>query len=310
MNQTHPKLRARPQQVRWGSAALALILPLGGCGGSTAGPSPQELPASPVPLSPVGGIAVATDTPLLTVQNAHGFDAGQADYTFSVRTPSGVLPLADFTVPAGSGTTAATVPAPLPRGMLLAWSVTARGARGEATSAEATFRGPSVECLPTDDPYAKSVVDWWLSSCSLSHNIYNDPQEVLGPPDSRGQGPDRFTGFMSLGEGGYVTVDMEGCAVDAPGPDVRVFQRASSEPVTLRAAGSPDGPFVLIGYRKPCGEAIEGTRSGFCDFDLADGEVEQARYFKIEDGELYPCPGDTLSEGADIDALQILGTGP
>jgi hypothetical protein len=35
--------------------------------------------------------------------------------------------------------------------------------------------------------------------------------------------------------------------------------------------------------------------------------VTQARYVRVEDGELYPCPGDTVSEGADLDAVQTLG---
>jgi hypothetical protein len=28
---------------------------------------------------------------------------------------------------------------------------------------------------------------------------------------------------------------------------------------------------------------------------------------KVEDGELYACPGDSVSEGADLDAVQALG---
>jgi hypothetical protein len=27
----------------------------------------------------------------------------------------------------------------------------------------------------------------------------------------------------------------------------------------------------------------------------------------VEDGELFPCPGGSLSEGADLDAVQALG---
>ena len=49
---------------------------------------------------------------------------------------------------------------------------------------------------------------------------------------------------------------------------------------------------------------------GYCDFDLANAEVQEARYFKVQDGERYPCPGDTPSEGADIDAVQILHVKP
>jgi hypothetical protein len=35
--------------------------------------------------------------------------------------------------------------------------------------------------------------------------------------------------------------------------------------------------------------------------------VTQARYVRVEDGELFPCPGGTRSEGADLDAVQALG---
>ena len=47
---------------------------------------------------------------------------------------------------------------------------------------------------------------------------------------------------------------------------------------------------------------------GYCDFDFADGHVAQARYVRVEDGELLPCPGGTRTEGADLDAVQVLGT--
>jgi hypothetical protein len=45
----------------------------------------------------------------------------------------------------------------------------------------------------------------------------------------------------------------------------------------------------------------------YCDIDIASGGVTRARYVKVEDGELYACPGDTVSEGADLDAVQALG---
>ena len=105
-----------------------------------------------------------------------------------------------------------------------------------------------------------------------------------------------------------MTVDMEACAQDLPGPDVRVHQFVSQEFVTLYAGGSPNGPFQLLGYRVRCGNRVPGfPQRRTCDFDLGAAEVQEARYFKVEDGELYPfCPGDTPSEGADIDAVEIL----
>ena len=82
----------------------------------------------------------------------------------------------------------------------------------------------------------------------------------------------------------------------------------SMEPVTLYAAGSPNGPFQLLAYRVPCGTRVPGGggQRRYCDFDLGAAEVQEARYFKVEDGELFPCPGGTTSEGADIDAVEIL----
>ena len=156
--------------------------------------------------------------------------------------------------------------------------------------------------------YAQAVVDWWLPQCTLAHNRYNDPAEVLGPPDAVNLGGvDNYQGFMSLGEGGYVTVDMGATIADGPGPDIRVFQTTSNEPVTVYASTAPGGPFALIGLRVSCGVRTPGVFSNHCDFDLHDGGVAAARYLKVEDGEIYPClAGGTVTEGADIDAVQAL----
>ena len=100
---------------------------------------------------------------------------------------------------------------------------------------------------------------------------------------------------------------MEACASDGPGPDVRVYQSVSAEPVTLFASNSPDGPFLLLESRKVCADSSRPAYfSNHCDFDLAAAGLERARYFRIQDGELYPCPGSTDTEGADIDAIEIL----
>ena len=283
---------------------------LAACGGaSPTSPGGGGLPAQPQAVSPVGNQQVTSDSPSFTVRNASGFDAGQANYTFRVLTASG-RQLNSITVPAGSGTTVATFASALPRSMTLSWVVTARNSTAEVSSAPAQFRTVSVACLSGRDPYAKSVVGFFLPACSLANNRYNDPREVLGPPNAGQFASGLFFGFMSLGEKGHVTVDMEGCAVDQPGADVRVFQSVGLEPVTLYAAGSPTGPFLLLESRKECGTRLPGVFSRYCDFDLAAGEVPEARYFRIEDGEIFPCPGDTDSEGADIDAIQILHQKP
>ena len=160
--------------------------------------------------------------------------------------------------------------------------------------------------------YAQSVVDWWMPACSLARNRYVDPNEALGPPDAinlGGQG-ENYLGFISLGQGGYVTVDMGVTFADANGPDVRVYQTVSGagEPVTLYASTLPQGPFTLVGLRVPCGERSPGLFSNHCDFDLRAGGLAAARYLKVEDGEIFPClAAGSVTEGADIDAVELLG---
>jgi len=281
--------------------ALALAVSLGSCGddGGGNGGGPGTLPATPTLLEPPSGAALDTDTPFFTVRNALGFDAGEADYTFWITVASTDRPVAEMTVPAGRTTTTVQFPGPLLRGATLAWSVTAVNVSGgETTSGSATFRLPPVECGLTSDPYAKTVEGFWVPAVCFANNIYNDPEEALGPPDWGGSGPDQFYGWVSLGNGGWIDVDMVACAIDGEGHDVRVYQAVSGEPVTLFASSSPDGPWVLVEYRNTC-------RSR-CGFDLGDAGIEEARYFRVQDGELFPCPGDTVSEGADIDAVQIL----
>jgi hypothetical protein len=298
-----PSSAVRRRRLRAVPLALILVVGLGACGDDTSGNgNTGPLPMTPTLLEPVSGATLDTDTPLFTVRNALGFDFGEADYTFRVVVASTERHVAEVTVPAGRERTAIRFEGPLLRGATLAWSVTALSVAGaETASGSATFRLPPVNCESTSDPYAKNVEGFWVPAVCLAENIYNDPEEALGPPDFDFD-PERFYGFVSLGNGGWVDVDMEGCAVDGDGKDVRVWQAVSNEPVTLYASSSPGGPWVLVQYRNRCG--------GRCGFDLADAGIEEARYFRVQDGELYPCPGDTQSEGADIDAVEILNAKP
>jgi hypothetical protein len=215
--------------------------------------------------------------------------------------PAGVRPLVAVAA-AVSGTPHAAEAA-----RLLAFLKSARGLALLAPFLSQTS-APEPQAAAAADAHAVAVVDWWLPQCTLDHNGYNDPQQVVGPPDALSLGiKDQYKGFMSLGQGGFVTVDLGLTVIDGPGADVRVFQSVSNEPVTLYAAGKPAGPFVLVGLRTPCGVRSPGLFSNHCDFDLHDAAIAEARYLKIEDGEIYPClKGGTITEGADIDAVQIL----
>jgi hypothetical protein len=155
-------------------------------------------------------------------------------------------------------------------------------------------------CTSPPSAYAQAVTEWWLPNCDATRNIYKDPNEALGPPNYGGFGPDSYTGFVSLGMGGFVTVDFGGCVEDRPGNDIRVYQAVSREPVSVYVAEAPSGPYTLLAYRVSCPD-----RRG-CEFDLAAAGVPRARYVKVQDGELYPCPNDSTSAGADIDAVQAI----
>jgi hypothetical protein len=61
------------------------------------------------------------------------------------------------------------------------------------------------------------------------------------------------------------------------------------------------GPYTLLAARVPCSE-----RRNACEFDLATAGVARARYIKVQDGELFPCPNDSNSAGADLDAVQAI----
>ena len=163
-------------------------------------------------------------------------------------------------------------------------------------------------CAPATSPYAVAVAEWWIPASSLAQNIYNDPQQALGAPNVGGFGPSNFTGFVSLGYGGHVTVDLGGCVTDVAGNDLRIYQAVSSEPLSVYVSTSPEGPFTLLPpFFQDCGTRVPGNRlMGYCEFDLASAAVQKARYVRVEDAEIYPCPCDTVSEGADLDAVQAL----
>jgi hypothetical protein len=163
-------------------------------------------------------------------------------------------------------------------------------------------------CPPTNSVYATRVVESWIPAVSLAQNTYNDPEEAVGAPDAGGYGPYNFEGFVSLGFGGHVTVDLGGCITDRAGADIRVYQAVSGEPMSVYVSTSENGPFTLLRpFFQECGNRVPGDRTkSYCEFDLGSSDVQEARYVRVEDAELYPWPGDTPSEGADLDAVQSL----
>jgi hypothetical protein len=88
-------------------------------------------------------------------------------------------------------------------------------------------------CATAPSAHATAGDDSWIPACALAQDIYNDPTKALGAPDAGGSGPNNFTGFVSLGFGGRVTLDLGGCVSDVAGPDLRIFQAVGSEPVSV-----------------------------------------------------------------------------
>jgi hypothetical protein len=290
------------------SALLGLVACTFACRGDRgADVSTPSIPDVPVAVRPAEGGAVDSQTPSLVVLNARGFDAGQATYEFLVLDAAGTRVVQDIKdVAAGNGQTEGAVPAPLERGRAYQWKAVAHAGDRTAESKAVAFE-IAVPCTP-GDPYAKAVVDVFLSDCARRTNrrALLDPRSVLGPPDARGNSDETYSGILSLGEDGYVTVDMGVCIADQPGPDLRVFQYVQFEGVGVDVSGSADGPWVDLGTQA-CGDGGTGDRSNHCDFDLAGSGLKSARYVRVSDGERYPCArAGTRSEGADIDAVQAL----
>jgi hypothetical protein len=153
-----------------------------------------------------------------------------------------------------------------------------------------------------------AVADWWVPSASQAQNSYNDPLEALGAPNA-GSGTSGLTGIISLGFGGQVTVDLGGCVSDRAGNDLRIYQAVSNEPISVYVSTSAGGPFTrLAPMFQDCGTRVPGSDPlrRYCEYDLSSAGVSQARYVRVEDAEIFPCPCGTDSEGADLDAVQAL----
>ena len=255
-------------------AGVALVMV--GCGSSRVLPTPSPSPSS----LKLGG--VVSGHYLLQIQPGPGCAMRKGSLSFPMTAAS-----------------AGTVPHPGDQILL----------EGDPSSLEL-----ELESSPRGRPDRSRSPSWiggWPTARSITTPTTTPCRRWARPMRCHLGRKDLYRGFMSLGEGGFVTVDMGTAAVDGPGPDVRVFQTTSGEPVTLYAANRPEGPFTLVRLQRECGERTPGIGSNHCDFDLHDAGLSEARYLKIEDGEIYPClAGGTVTKGADIDAVQILNPQP
>jgi len=100
--------------------------------------------------------------------------------------------------------------------------------------------------------------------------------------------------YYSLGTGGHIILDMQFPVIDGPGPDISVFEGdATAEGYQVHAANSLDGAWTWI-----------GTGNGTAQFDLADGNIMEARYIRIIDDGTGSSTGPDA--GFDLDAITVL----
>lgn len=151
------------------------------------------------------------------------------------------------------------------------------------------------------DPYAKMVVSSDIRCNGI--NLETNTDDALGPPNftedrtKPKSSPDHYAGFVSLGNGGSIILDMgEGTEVfDGTGNDLRIWQAVSDEAVSVYVSNDLV-EWYSLGTKK--------TPGGYADFDLATAGIRVARYVKIVDGENYHTCYETA--GPDIDSVQAL----
>lgn len=150
-------------------------------------------------------------------------------------------------------------------------------------------------CSVTGDQYASYAVDWIVrKQCPLL--LMTDQNQALGFPDAHYYpgSSNPWRGFISMSDGGELVVEVGATVVDQPGPDIRVHQFVSEEPIEVLVGPTEVGPWYSLGTAF-CSEN--------CDFDLASAGVAYTRYVKIRD---LTSPMQTChtTAGADIDSVQ------
>ena len=145
--------------------------------------------------------------------------------------------------------------------------------------------------------YAEYITEW-TTARECDEILRTDPSAALGPPNAHGymDQQDPGYGFISIDIGGILGVEMGRAVLDGPGPDVRVYEYVSTEPVELFAAESEMGPWKSLGMEW-CGE--------YCEYDLGRAGMTYARYFRLKD--MWPPSASCYeSAGADIDSVEAI----
>jgi hypothetical protein len=186
------------------------------------------------------------------------------------------------------------------------------------------------------DRFITKVVSVTYGSCA-GYGQAQMPQIVEGPPI--GGGADQGSvDVVSLGGGGEIVVSFEPNAiVDGPGVDLLVFENpfyiggnpshiyaepgevsVSDDGVTWRtfpctATSPPYGPCAgwHVVYSNPTNgiSPVDPAVAGGDPFDLHDVGLTRARYVRVVDKTMEPCPSSgpkPTQNGFDLDAMAIV----
>jgi hypothetical protein len=208
------------------------------------------------------------------------------------------------------------------------------GAGGNLADGGASGAGGAPSELPEMPAYASSV-ESFTPGDSAGFNQAKLPDIVLGPPQGKGNGSGTLD-VVSLGAGGEIVLGFgELGIVDAPGPDLLVFENAfwpnDDKAMVFAELGevsvSEDGetwhsfPCDTVGdgqgnfpgcagvtptleYDAATLVPLDPEKSGGDAFDLADVGLAHARFVKIRDLETQPVGGNTT--GFDLDAVAAI----
>jgi len=154
-------------------------------------------------------------------------------------------------------------------------------------------------CQAQGSRYAEYVAEWTrVRACDKI--LRTDTSAALGASDAGGyvSQDEPGWGFVSIDASGALTLELGRAAYDGGGPDIRVFEYYSSEPIEVFVAPSPLGPWTSLGV-KWC--------DLYCDYDLGAGGVPYARFVRLQDRAPATDACHTTS-GSDVDAVMALNT--
>lgn len=177
------------------------------------------------------------------------------------------------------------------------------------------------DCAKASARFITNIVDFEFGPGQNHNQESGFPHALYGPPRANDT-----NSVVSLGNGGFVIVEFENnIIVDGPGPDFIVFENPVPHFVELATVSVSND--LITWHEFPCTAAQDGPDYGSCAgvgivrshpdngidpldptvaggdaFDLADINVAEARYVRIQDREDLVGPAGVF----DLDAVAIV----